>query len=126
MLSLGVSGSTSTGSTSGYGSVDSHPHRALQDRVEMWVREQQYVRQQVEPRRPLQPDSDYPTHQQADRWPQRQQVLYGAPIDEALLPPVPLYSSWGGGDVSMISRNPSEGNSAACDLGHLQGTSLLP
>ena len=127
MVSAGVSGSTSTESTSGYGSVDSHPHRARQDRVEMWVREQQYVRQQVEPRRPLHLDPDHPPpFQQVERLPQRQPVLYGAPIDDALRPPVPLYSSWGGNDAVIVARDTSIGSSTVHDNSQLNIRSLIP
>uniref|UniRef100_H2YG39 Uncharacterized protein n=1 Tax=Ciona savignyi TaxID=51511 RepID=H2YG39_CIOSA len=92
MVSAGVSGSISTGSTSGYGSVDTIASHARQDRVEMWVRDQQYVRQQqpqlgrnepwnVTPRQVGSPNPMTPSDSP----------------NEAFRPPVPLYSSWGEG-----------------------------
>ena len=97
MVSAGVSGSTSAGSTSGYGSADSHPHHARQDRVEMWVREQQYVRQNsasLPP--PARPSEQEQLSAMQDRWnPQRSVPSIPFFSDDQPRPPVPLYSSWG-------------------------------
>ena len=100
MISAGVSGSTSAGSTSGYGSADSHPHRARQDMVEMWVREQQYVRHHSVPQPPRLADLGHEPSTSAlsaDRLngSTLRPGLPSIPSDDILRPPVPLYSSWG-------------------------------
>ena len=102
MISAGVSGSTSAGSTSGYGSADSHPHHARQDRVERWVREQQYVRQESAPL--PQPSSEPSTSATVDRTSNAHRLSPpSVPHDEGLRPPVPLYRNWGENEPEHIT-----------------------
>ncbi|XP_076811149.1 uncharacterized protein LOC143454754 isoform X1 [Clavelina lepadiformis] len=154
MVSAGVSGSTSTGSTSGYGSVDTNnTHHARQDRVEMWVREQQYVRQQsaanqvADVRRPnLSRPSVTESEQFPADLPARSSLSFeawnnfapqpftfsGAAINQmegVFRPPVPLYSSWGGNEVghfSGVSPNINNNNNSIAGSSQLNMSSFLP
>ena len=130
MISAGVSGSTSAGSTSGYGSADSHPHRARQDMVEMWVREQQYVRQHSAPMqsRPIElANETLASALSSDRV---NGGLRPSVPDDVLRPPVPLYSSWGEhrpdfmGHISDV--NSSNSGLANHEQSHLNLHSPIP
>ncbi|XP_078481214.1 uncharacterized protein LOC104266612 isoform X1 [Ciona intestinalis] len=115
LVSAGVSGSISTGSTSGYGSADTTTNHARQDRVEMWVREQQYVRQQQPPlvARSQPARSDEPWINGGSRHLASPHPISSSDSpNDSFRPPVPLYSTWGEGipRFAELTQNSNNNN----------------